>query len=95
MNKCREDYEAGSKRISKMSLTLMLFKELQYYNKNNYIKSYINRKLYANKSERKLNFDRDYDEEEMQEISAANKKILQMIFPKLHSMPVMEEEPED
>ena len=39
----------------------MLFKELQYYNQNYYIKSEINRKLYANKSERKLNFDIDYD----------------------------------
>lgn len=50
LQKCREDYEAGYKKVSKMSMTLMLFKELQYYNKNNYIKSYVNRKLYANKS---------------------------------------------
>ena len=83
LQKCREDYEGGYKKVSKMSMTLMLFKELQYYNKNNYIKSYVNRKLYANKSERKLNFDREYDEEEQQEINAANKKIMEMMFPKL------------
>jgi hypothetical protein len=33
-----------------MALTLMLFKELKYYNKNNYIKTFSPRKLYANKS---------------------------------------------
>ena len=37
-----------------MSLSLMHFKELPYYNKNHYIKTEINRKLYANKSEKKL-----------------------------------------
>ncbi len=48
--KSKEDFEAGYDKIKKMSLTLMLFKELQYFNKNNYIKTEVNRKLYANKS---------------------------------------------
>ena len=59
--RCKEEYEAGFKRVGKMSLSLMLFKELNYFNVNKYIKSYINRKLYANKAERKLDFDRDFD----------------------------------
>jgi hypothetical protein len=37
--KGREEYEAASRKIVKMSLTLMNFKELQYFNKNHYIKS--------------------------------------------------------
>ena len=37
--KYRDDYEAGIRKIAKMSFTLMSFKELPYYNKNNYIKS--------------------------------------------------------
>lgn len=63
----------------------MQFKELQYYKMSNFIKSEVNRKLYANKSERKLDIYREADEEEQQEINAANKKILNMIFPKLES----------
>lgn len=34
----------------------MNFKELQYWNKNHYIKSEVNRKLYANKTDKKLDF---------------------------------------
>lgn len=34
----------------KMSLTLMDLTELIYYKDNKYIKSYLDRKLYANKS---------------------------------------------
>ena len=64
-----------------MSLTLMNFRELPYYNKNNYIKSEVNRKLYANKSQKKLDFDKEIDEEEMNEINNANKKIMKMLFP--------------
>lgn len=50
LQKCREDFEQSLRKVTKMSLTLMQFRELQYYNKNHYIKSEINRKLYANKS---------------------------------------------
>lgn len=39
----------------------MQLKELQYYNKNNYIKTEVNRKLYANKSEKKLDFEKEID----------------------------------
>lgn len=56
--KSREDAEQSIRKISKMSLTLMHFKELQYYNKNQYIKSEVNRKLYANKSDKKEDFDK-------------------------------------
>jgi CRISPR/Cas system CSM-associated protein Csm2 small subunit len=81
LSKYREDYEGSLKKIAKMSLTLMHFKELPYYNRNNYIKSEVNRKLYANKSERKLDFEKEIDEEEMNEIANANKKIMKMLFP--------------
>lgn len=37
--KAREEVEAISRKVAKMSLTLMNFKELQYWGKNNYIKS--------------------------------------------------------
>lgn len=37
-----------------MSLTVMQFQELQYYNMSNFIKSEVNRKLYANKTDKKL-----------------------------------------
>lgn len=56
LTKAREEYEAATRKIVKMSLTLMSFKELQYYNRNHYIKSEINRKLYANKTDKKLDF---------------------------------------
>lgn len=54
--KARDEYEVASRKIVKMSLTLMNFKELQYWNKNHYIKSEVNRKLYANKTDKKLDF---------------------------------------
>lgn len=68
-----------------MSMTIMNFKELQYYKMSNFIKSEVNRKLYANKSEKNLDIDREIDEEEQLEINHANKKILDMIFPKYGS----------
>lgn len=34
----------------------MNLKELQYYKRNHYIKSDMNRKLYANKTDKKLDF---------------------------------------
>ena len=79
--KYREDHDSSFKKITKMSLTLLNFRELPYYNKNNYIKSEVNRKLYANKSQKKLDFDKEIDEEEMNEINNANKKIMKMLFP--------------
>ncbi len=92
--KSKEDFEAGYDKIKKMSLTLMLFKELQYFNKNNYIKTEVNRKLYANKSQKKLQIQREFDEEEQQEITNANKKIMEMFFPKAQ-LKVEEEEHEE
>lgn len=77
-----------------MSLTLMNFKELQYWNKNNYIKSEVNRKLYANKTEKKLYFEKEFDEDEAHEAAIANKKILQMIFPTFN-LNLKEDEEED
>ena len=73
----------------------MNFKELPYWNKNNYIKSEVNRKLYANKTEKKLDFEKEFDEEEAHEAAIANKKILQMIFPTFdfHLQEDEEEEP--
>lgn len=62
--KARDEYEAASRKIVKMSLTLMGFKELQYCNRNNYIKSEVNRKLYANKTDKKLDFEKEFDEDE-------------------------------
>lgn len=79
--KSREEIELANRKILKMSLTLMTFRELQYYNKNHYIKSEVNRKLYANKTEKKLDFEREMDEDEAHEAAIANKRILQMIFP--------------
>jgi len=46
----------------KMSLTLMDLKELIYYKESNYIKSFLDRKLYANKSERKMAYSTEMDE---------------------------------
>ena len=54
--KSREEFQAGNRKIVKMSLTLMNLKELQYYKRNHYIKSEMNRKLYANKADKKLDF---------------------------------------
>lgn len=88
--KYKEDCQAGYKKIEKMSLTVMQFQELQYYNMSNFIKSEVNRKLYANKTDKKLQFYREIDEEEQQEINSANKKILNMIFPKAY--PKVEED---
>ena len=75
-----EEYSQSLKKISKMGMTMMNFKELHHYNKNNYIKSETNRKLYANKSDKKLYYDQDMDEDELNEIAIANKRISQMVF---------------
>lgn len=61
LTKYKEEYQSSIKKIGKMSLTLMYLKELPYYNKNNYIKTEVNRKLYANKSEKKLDFEKEID----------------------------------
>lgn len=50
-----------------MSLTLMDLKEIIYYNESKYIKSFLDRKLYANKSERKMAYSTFMDEEETKE----------------------------
>jgi len=44
-----------------MSFTLMDLKELIYYNESNYIKSYLDRKLYANKTEKKMAYNEAMD----------------------------------
>ena len=44
-----------------MSITLMDLKELIYYNESKYIKSYLDRKLYANKTEKKMAYNTAMD----------------------------------
>ena len=65
--KNRQEKQTIFSKIMKMSLTLMDLKELIYYGESKYIKSYLDRKLYANKSEKKMTYSTQMDEEEARE----------------------------
>lgn len=47
-----------------MRLTLVELKELIYYNESKYIKSFLDRKLYANITEKKMTYKTEMDDEE-------------------------------
>ena len=82
----------SGRKITKMTPTLLHFKEIIYFNRNKYIKSEVNRKLYANKSEKQLEFEQA-DEEELNETAQASRKILAVIFPEVPQLHDVSEEP--
>lgn len=64
-----------------MTNTVIDLEHFIYAKKSNYIKSFTNRKLYANKSEKKMEFKQELDEDEIEDIQKHSNNIFATVFP--------------
>lgn len=80
----REEKQNSFSKIMNMGLTLMDLRELIYYCESRYIKSFLDRKLYANRSEKKMDFNTFMDDDELKETEDWKNSLFKSLFPEFN-----------